>query len=108
MRYLISQDEFEALLGRGEYEMKTVPSFSVVYFSANWCGPCRSLDTERLQANTPGVNWLKCDIDQNNYTPGYCGVRSIPSFVVVKDKKAVGTLQSNDTDAVIQWVKSLQ
>jgi beta-lactam-binding protein with PASTA domain len=35
----------------------------------------------------PDVEWLKCDVDQNNYTPGYCGIRSIPSFIVVANGK---------------------
>jgi thioredoxin-like negative regulator of GroEL len=49
------------------------------------------------------VNWLKCDIDQNDHSAGFCGIRSIPSFIAIKDKKVVGSLQSNDTVAVVKW-----
>ena len=61
-----------------------------------------------IEAATPGVNWLKCDVDQNNYTAGYCGVRSIPSFIVIRDKKVTGTLQSSDNQKVLDWVNSMQ
>jgi thioredoxin-like negative regulator of GroEL len=57
-----------------------------------------------LEEVLPEVNWLKCDVDQNNYTAGYCGVRSIPTFLIVADKKIVGTLSSSDTQKVIDWV----
>jgi thioredoxin 1 len=104
MKYLMNQEEFETLLGRGDVITDT-PPISVVYFTASWCGACRSLNLTRIVYETPDVNWLKCDIDQNDYTAGYCGIRSIPTFLCIKDKKVVGTLQNNNDDEVIQWVK---
>lgn len=59
-----------------------------------------------LEAALPTVNWLKCDIDQNNYTPGYCGVRSIPTFLIVKNKKVGESLQSTSNEKVEAWVRS--
>jgi hypothetical protein len=59
-----------------------------------------------LEAALPEVNWLKCDVDQNNYTGGYCGVRSIPSFIIVKDKKVSEIFQSTSNDAVEKWIRS--
>ena len=106
MKYLMNQSEFEMLIGRGEIIAET-PRFSVVYFTANWCGACRSLDIPNIESKTSGVNWLKCDIDQNDYTAGYCGIRSIPTFLAIKNKKIVGTMQSNNSDEVVNWVNSL-
>ena len=105
MKLLISQVEFEQLIGRQEPDPGTVlPSFTVIYFTAAWCSACRSLDLDALEKGVPGVNWLKCDIDQNDYTPGYCGVRSIPTFLIVHEKKVVGMLSSNKTQKVLEWV----
>ncbi len=107
MKYLMTQEEFEQLIGVQPAPPDTVlPQFTVIYFTATWCGACRRLDMPRLEAAVPEANWLKCDVDQNNYTPGYCGVRSIPTFLVVVNKKVVGTLGSNDTDKVIGWIRS--
>lgn len=108
MRYLMTQDEFEQLIGRQPIpEDVVLPPFTVVYFTATWCGACSRLDLPRLEAETPGVNWLKCDVDQNKYTPGFCGVRSIPSFLAIADKKVLGSLTNSSTDKVLAWVQTL-
>lgn len=108
MKLLDSHEEFEGLLGRGEYVYEKLPAFTVVYFTATWCGACRSLNPNDIESKTPGVNWVKCDVDQFNHTAGYCGIRSIPSFVAIKDKKVAGVIQASDDNKVIDWVKSLQ
>jgi thioredoxin 1 len=97
MKYLMTQDEFEELLKPNE------PSFVAIYFGATWCGPCKRIDIAALDA-MPGVNWLKCDVDQNPYTPGYCSVRSIPSFLVLANGKATGPIQDTDTGKIMEWV----
>jgi thioredoxin 1 len=107
MKYLMTQEEFEQLTGvQPVPEGTTVPPFSVIYFTATWCGACRRLDMPALEAALPEVNWLKCDVDQNNYTGGYCGVRSIPSFIIVKNKKVSEIFQSTSNDAVEKWIRS--
>ncbi len=101
----MTQEEYEQLIGLQPVPEGTVlPNFTVIYFTATWCGPCRKLDVNALESAHPDVNWLKCDVDQNNYTPGYCNVRSVPTFLVVKDKKVGNMFQSNNTEAVIEWV----
>jgi thioredoxin-like negative regulator of GroEL len=107
MKYLMQHEELEDLLGRGENASPDPHPFTVIYFTANWCGACRNLNLSKLVFETSDVNWLKCDVDQNNHSAGYCGVRSIPSFIAIKDKKVVGSLQSNDTDAVVKWANNL-
>ena len=108
MKYLMEQAEFETLIGRGEYPDAEVPRFTVVYFTATWCGACRSIDLNALETTFPTANWLKCDVDQNNYTPGYCSIRAIPSFIAIKDKKIVGQLQSNDNTKIVEWLKDVK
>ena len=105
MKYLMEQAEFETLIGRGEYPNAEVPLFTVVYFTATWCGACRSIDLNGLEKTFPAINWLKCDVDQNNYTPGYCSIRAIPSFIAIKNKKIVGQLQSNDNEKIREWIR---
>ena len=107
MKYLMNHEEFEGLLGRGEYVYDVLPPLTIIYFTATWCGACRSLNLSEIEAKTSGVNWLKCDIDQNDHTAGYCGIRSIPSFLAIKDTKVIGTLQSNNNEVVIEWANNL-
>jgi thioredoxin 1 len=103
----MNQEEFEQLTGLQPLPVGTsLPAFTVIYFTATWCGACRRLDLPALEAALPDVNWLKCDVDQNNYTPGFCGVRSIPSFLIVKNKKVIASLQATTNDKVEEWVRS--
>ena len=109
MKYLMNHDELEMLLGRQPLSpdagLPTGPV--VVYFTANWCGACRRLDLPRLEASLPQVTFLKCDVDHNQFSAGYCQVRSIPAFCVIKDQKFVGPYTNSNTDAVIAWVNSV-
>ena len=103
----MNQEEFEKLIGKQPVLAgEVLPAFTVIYFTANWCGACKRLDMNILESMNDGIHWLKCDVDQNNYTPGYCQVRSIPTFLIVADKKVVGTLTSNQTHQVAAWVST--
>lgn len=78
-----------------------------VCFSAKWCGPCKKLDKKAIVAATPSVKWYACDVDENKVSLGYCSLRNIPSFVLIKD----GTFVDNKTGgesvaSVLDWIKS--
>jgi thioredoxin-like negative regulator of GroEL len=106
MKYLMNQEEFETLIGRGETPDAKTPEVTVVYFTATWCGACRNISPQFIEAAARNVNWLKCDIDQNDYTAGYCGIRSIPTFLAIKNKKIVGQLQSTENSEISKWANS--
>lgn len=101
----------------------SVPYPICIQFSASWCGPCKKINSDFLveefsasAGSTPPnhsemrhahVTFYKCDIDENKYTPGYCGVRSIPNFVLITGpKKLVGPFQSSDTAKIATWIFS--
>jgi len=107
MKYLMTQEEFEVIIGKGQEGLPAPAGVTVIYFTATWCGACRSVKPDALEAAMPAVTWLKCDVDQNNYTPGFCGVRAIPTFVVVKDGKVLGNLQANQNEKVLAWVQDI-
>ena len=78
---------------------------TLIYFTASWCGPCKKLDWDVLFPLLKGVDVYKCDVSENTYTPGYCGVKSIPSFMVLKPAKVISPVfQSSDTKAVGEWL----
>ena len=80
--------------------------YVVVCFSAKWCGPCRRIDKAALVKSAPGVTWYHCDVDANEITLGYCGGRSIPAFVLVRDGVFVGRLEGpRDAQHVLEWIK---
>jgi thioredoxin-like negative regulator of GroEL len=105
MILLHNQALFEKLIGRGDQsDANDLPPINIVYFTARWCGACKRLDLEKLVGAFPLAAWYKCDMDDNEYTAGYCGIRSIPSFMVIHDKKIKGTFSNSDTEKVLTWL----
>lgn len=109
MKLLASQEYFEHLIHRAPPDAapltEPLPAFAIIYFTATWCGACKALNPDAIEAAVPQASWLKCDIDENDYTAGYCGIRSIPTFLAIIDGKIVGKLTSNNNDKVIAWAK---
>jgi thioredoxin 1 len=97
---LETQEQFESLLNPANKNPEAV----VIYFTASWCGACTKLDHDLIQKSIPEVTWYKCDIDQNKYTLGYCGLQKIPSFAIIKNSKFLGKFTSSDTSTVIEMI----
>jgi thioredoxin-like negative regulator of GroEL len=112
MEELKSQEDLEILLGfqpaDGGLQQ---PNTTCIYFTAAWCGACKALDLDAIlsasKAADPSLSWLKCDIDKNTYSAGYCGIRSIPGFVVIHKKKLVASIKSNKTEKVVAWLQTV-
>ena len=102
MMPLQSQAQFEELLVQ---DSKANKGGAVVYFTASWCGACKRLDLNAIQESNKDVRWYKCDVDENKYTLGYCGLKSIPSFAFIKDGKFLGKFQSSNTEAVTELIQ---
>jgi thiol-disulfide isomerase/thioredoxin len=107
MKYLDTQEELEALIGRGYYESETeLPDLTIIWFTAEWCGPCKKVPIQQLMDEFP-ANWLKCDVDRNSYTPGYCNIRSIPTFLVIYKKQILGTKGGSNILELKEWFNTI-
>jgi thioredoxin len=61
-------------------------------FYADWCGPCKIMAPvfEEIEAEYQGkVEFEKVDVEANEQLAGQHDIRSIPTFVLVKDGKEV-------------------
>lgn len=70
----------------------------ILYFSAAWCGPCKTLGPI-MESLSGQINYEKIDVDQNQDLPIKYGIRNVPTLVLVENGEAVGRLvgvQSKD------------
>ena len=83
----------------------------LVDFWAEWCGPCRMIAPileEVAQELGDEAVISKLNIDENPETPALLGVRSIPTLMIFKDGKMVGTKVGVQSKAsLIDWIKSV-
>jgi thioredoxin-like negative regulator of GroEL len=104
MLTLENQEQFEGFLKAENNN----PEQIVVYFTAPWCGACKKLDHDLIQKSVPStIVWYTCDVDQNDYTLGYCGLKKMPSFVVIEKSKVLTKFTTSDTNTVIKTLNEL-
>jgi thioredoxin-like negative regulator of GroEL len=100
---LQSQEQFEEFIGRNT--TKKPDPIVIVKFGASWCGPCKKIDTTSLVNLSDKIKWYDCDIDTHDYTAGYCGIKTIPSFLAIVNGKPQPLFSNSDTQQVIEWIK---
>ena len=69
----------------------------ILYFSAAWCGPCRTLGPI-MESVGNEVNYQKIDVDSNQDLSMQYGIRNIPTLVLVDENgtelnRSTGVLQ---------------
>ncbi len=81
----------------------------IQYHTAKWCGPCKNVNVDAVvkAAEERGLSVWKIDVDENDYTSGYCGVRSIPTWQFCVPRKIVSTVQESNTEKILTWVAGL-
>jgi len=101
MKQLTLTDSIDELLLEHEY--------SLLYFTAAWCGPCKSMSPIIDQVSglmSDRFNTIKIDVDNVAKVASDYGIRSVPTLMLVKDDviidQRVGGLPPQQ---LIQWLE---
>jgi thioredoxin-like negative regulator of GroEL len=107
MIVLQNHEQVESLFSRGDNPSRNYPAVAIIYFTAKWCAPCKKLNLEKIVETFPKALFYKLDIDELDHSAGWCNVRKIPSFMVLKQGKYRPAFTSSDTDTVIETIQNI-
>lgn len=105
---LLTQQQFETEIWNNEPTNRDITH--IIYFTKNDCIPCSRLDLPALtsitESYTPSANvkWYKCNLDTNKYTPPFCNVYKVPTFISIRNKFIHGRITSSINETVADWV----
>jgi hypothetical protein len=54
------------------------------------------------------IKWFKVDMDENEYTGAYCGVKSIPSFQVIINGTPLQLKATSDMGVLRDFIMGLR
>ena len=92
-----------------EFESEVLSSSTpvLVDFWAEWCGPCRQLAPiiDELSAELNNIKVTKVNIDNSPEAPQKYGVRGIPTLMIFKDGKVIGTkVGALPKSKLVEWI----
>jgi thioredoxin-like negative regulator of GroEL len=100
----LTQDILEKLL---QNSLPDQAPYIAIYFTAKWCGPCNALPLDKIIMLNKNIMWYICDVDENKYSSGYCGIKSVPSFMGVINGKPTQLLATSNSTDIFKWVQDL-
>ena len=74
-------------------EFEKLSGYSLVDFSATWCGPCRMLKPilEKLDNEYENVNFYSIDVDNEPDLCAKLNINSVPFVIFMKDNEVVSS-----------------
>lgn len=84
-----------------ELEPAVAAEKALLYFTASWCGPCKSFGpiVEKFKNDNPNVIVVKIDVDENREIAQLYNIRSVPTVISLSygDERGRHTGLTNET-----------
>ena len=76
----------------------------VIDASASWCGPCKRIAPmyEKLAENMPNIIFCKVDIDEFDKFSKKFNVKTVPTFIFIKNGQLVTSVQGANYNAIVE------
>ena len=85
-------------------------SLSLFYFTASWCGPCKRIfplmDKLSKGLDSTKINIYKVDIDENDEISTKYDIKSVPTFILIKDSETIDSCSGADIEKVRELLKN--
>lgn len=85
------------------------PEYLLFYFTASWCGPCQKIKPLVLKLKegleSDSIKFYMIDIDENDELCEKCNVKSVPTFILFKDKKEVNQCKGANIINIANLIK---
>lgn len=93
-------------------DVEEIPSNGkvVIDFFANWCGPCQRIKPifEKLEAQFPGILFLKVNTDAAEELSTLFKVNSLPTFVCIYNGNFTARIEGADVQGLGQALVALE
>jgi len=87
------------------------PELTICYFTASWCGPCRTISpvVENIGKNNSHLSVLKIDVDDCVEVSEQCEITCMPTFQFYKNNspKPIHTFSGADQNELTNTIKLL-
>lgn len=92
-----------------EVDQFKVEDECVVYFTAEWCGPCKQLKPQYGKASVMNneLDYYMVDVDKiDQNVLEYYGIQSIPQVFLMKNGEIIKTIKSRTAETILEELKS--
>lgn len=81
------------------------------YFTASWCGPCQRISPQIEELSnkiSDKVNFYKISIDndENSELCEKCQIKSVPTFILFKERNSLGIINGGKLEELILLIKN--
>ena len=81
----------------------------IIWFTASWCGPCKSIESFYLELSEAidECDFYSVDIDEGEDISDHFNIKSVPTFIIFKDNTIVDTVKGANKEALGNAIKTL-